>query len=236
MRLDELAQRAGVPARTIRYYTQQQLLHPPKLHGRVGVYDSSHLERLRLIRELREKRFLPLSVIKTVVRRFEAGVDLETMLAPLDMVYAPQWDAYGGREFTRTQLAAEAGVDRSVVAAAEEMQLLFPIGSGRDRRYTADDVHMLGVVKEWLALGLPKDLAILYRRSFEAISARQVESFQEFVNAHIAHQDASPEQKREKTMEAYMRMGRTFDRLVSLLHRKLLQQAVESYARAHPGE
>ncbi len=65
MRIDDLAERAGVPTRTIRYYTQQGLLHSPALRGRVGYYDERHLERLRLIKELQEKRYLPLSVIKS---------------------------------------------------------------------------------------------------------------------------------------------------------------------------
>ncbi len=73
MRIDDLAHRAGVPTRTIRYYTQQGLLEPPELRGRVGFYDDTHLDRLRLIKELQEKRFLPLSVIRSVIRHYESG-------------------------------------------------------------------------------------------------------------------------------------------------------------------
>src|SRR5438552_17614413 len=148
MRIDDLSQRASVPTRTIRYYTQQALLPSPKLRGRVGYYDENHLERLRLIKELQEKRYLPLAVIRSIVRHFESGADLETMLAPLDMVFQPRWDASEPRELTRAELAKEAGVDNTVLDAADEMGFLFPSGRGRDRRYTADDVHILAVTKE----------------------------------------------------------------------------------------
>lgn len=230
MRIDDLALRAGVPTRTIRYYTQQGLLPSPQLRGRVGYYDDRHLDRLRLIKELQEKRFLPLSVIKSVIRHFEAGADLDTMLAPLDMVFAPRWDARDGREFTRDELAVEAGVDGSVVDAAEDMGFLFPVRKGRVSRYTVDDLHMLGVAKEWIALGLPKSLGRLYRDSLEEISRMQVQAFNQAVVAPVAKESLPPEETRHRLMDGYTDMSRVFNQLVGLLHRKLLQKAVESAA------
>jgi DNA-binding transcriptional MerR regulator len=230
LRIDEMAQRAGVPTRTIRYYTQQGLLPSPRLQGRVGYYDERHLERLRLIKELQEKRYLPLSVIKSVVRHFEDGADLDTMLAPLDMVFAPRWDVSDGREFSRDELAAEAGVDSSVVDAAEDMGFLFPVRKGRERCYTLDDVHMLEVAQEWLDLGLPRSLGRLYRDSLEKISRMQVRAFDERVVAPVTAEQLSPEVTRDRLMDGYKDMSRVFNQLVGLLHRKLLQKAVERYA------
>ena len=229
MRIDELSERTGVPTRTIRYYTQQRLLPSPTLRGRVGHYDERHVERLRLIKELQEKRYLPLSVIRSVVRHFEAGADLDTMLVPLDMVFAPRWDASDRREFTRDELAAEAGVDISVVDAAEEMGFLFPT---RKRLYTLDDLHMLAVADAWLKLGLPRSLGRLYRSSLEKISRMQVRAFDDCVVAPAA--GLSPDETRERLLEGYRDMSRVFHQLVSLLHHKLLQKAVESYATARP--
>jgi DNA-binding transcriptional MerR regulator len=224
-RIDDLAHRAGVPTRTIRYYTQQGLLPPPALRGRVGYYDERHVERLRLIKELQEKRYLPLSVIKSVVMHYEAGADLDTMLVPLDMVFAPRWDAGDRRDFTRDELAAEAGVDVSVVDAAEEMGFLFPT---RQRRYTLDDVHMLEVAQQWLELGLPRSLGRLYRNSLEKISRMQVRAFDDCVVAPL--HDLPPDVTRERLLDGYRDMSRVFNQLVGLLHHKLLQKAVERYA------
>jgi DNA-binding transcriptional MerR regulator len=230
MRIDELAQRAAVPTRTIRYYTQQGLLPSPRLKGRVGFYHETHLDRLRLIKELQEKRFLPLSVISSVVRHFEAGADLETMLTPLDIVFQPRWDAVERREFTRAELTAEAGVDGSVVEAAEDMGFLFPIRRGRERRYTVDDVQMLGVAAQWLELGIPRSLGRLYRDSLEEISKMQVKAFNQSVVAPLAAEHLTPEDAQERLRDGYHRMSQVFNQLVSLLHRKVLQKVVESYA------
>jgi DNA-binding transcriptional MerR regulator len=230
MRIDELAQRAGVPTRTIRYYTQQELLPSPKLRGRVGFYDERHVDRLRLIKELQEKRFLPLSVIRSVVRHYEDGADLETMLAPLDMVFQPRWDAVERRDFTRAELASEAGVDPCVIDAAEEMGFLFPVGRGAQKRYTVDDVQMLAVTRLWLDLGLPQSLGRLYRQSLEQISKMQVKAFNESVVAPVVVEHLTPEEARKRLLEGYRTMSGVFNQLVALLHRKVLQMAVEAAA------
>lgn len=51
MKLAELAERSGVPPRTIRLYITQGLLPGPLRAGRDAAYGEAHLERLRLIRE-----------------------------------------------------------------------------------------------------------------------------------------------------------------------------------------
>ena len=61
--LKELADRTGVSARTIRYYTEQGLLPPPAARGRYAVYTNIHVDRLREIVRLKEA-FLPLSTIR----------------------------------------------------------------------------------------------------------------------------------------------------------------------------
>jgi DNA-binding transcriptional MerR regulator len=68
MRMRELERLSGVGRETIRFYLKEGLLPEPERTGRNSAwYDARFLSRLRLIRELREKRFLPLQVIKAIV-------------------------------------------------------------------------------------------------------------------------------------------------------------------------
>ena len=48
-RIDELARAVGVTVRNIRAYQDRGLLAPPRIAGRVGLYDEDHLDRLRII-------------------------------------------------------------------------------------------------------------------------------------------------------------------------------------------
>jgi DNA-binding transcriptional MerR regulator len=230
MRIDDLAERAGVPTRTIRYYTQQGLLHSPTLRGRVGFYDDRHLDRLKLIKELQEKRYLPLTVIKQLIRASETGLDLETMLTPLDLVFQPRWDAAERRDYSRAELARAADVSAAVVDAAEEMGFLFPVKRGQQRRYTSDDLHMLQVAQQWLDLDIPRELGLLYRESLEKISEMQVEAFRRSVVMPLADESLAPEQAQERLVTGFNEMAQVFHRLVDLLHRKVLQKVIESHA------
>ncbi len=55
MKLSELAERAGVPARTIRLYISRGLLPGPLRSGRKAAYGPHHLAILKRIKELQHK-------------------------------------------------------------------------------------------------------------------------------------------------------------------------------------
>ena len=63
MQIGDLAAKAGVTPRTIRYYVAQKLLPPPGGAGQRRIYGHEHFVRLKLIRRLQEKH-LPLDEIK----------------------------------------------------------------------------------------------------------------------------------------------------------------------------
>ena len=67
--LPELADRAGVSIRTVRYYIQQGLLPAPGARGPGAHYTPEHLDRLLLIKRL-QKEHLPLAEIR---RALESG-------------------------------------------------------------------------------------------------------------------------------------------------------------------
>ena len=68
MRLGDLAERAGIPPRTVRYYVQRGLLPAPRFRGPDTAYEEDHLIRLRAIRRLQE-RFFPLDAIQVELAR-----------------------------------------------------------------------------------------------------------------------------------------------------------------------
>src|SRR5262245_30192293 len=63
MELDELAERAGVLPRTVRYYVSEGLL-PPPMYGKPAKYTEEHLERLILIKRLQKELYMPLDKIR----------------------------------------------------------------------------------------------------------------------------------------------------------------------------
>jgi DNA-binding transcriptional MerR regulator len=61
--IHELAEQANVSVRTIRYYLDEGLLPQPRARGRYALFNSDHLERLELIRRLKDA-YLPLKEIR----------------------------------------------------------------------------------------------------------------------------------------------------------------------------
>lgn len=54
--VDELADQTGVPVRTVRYYISEGLLPGASGRGKAASYTRGHVDRLRLIRRLTERR------------------------------------------------------------------------------------------------------------------------------------------------------------------------------------
>ena len=77
--IDELARDAGTPTSTVRMYQAKGLLPPPRIVGRVGIYDDAHLARLRLIGRLQEQGF-SLAAIRHLVDAWASGRGLPEVL------------------------------------------------------------------------------------------------------------------------------------------------------------
>lgn len=70
MKIKELSQRTGVPKETIHYYVREGVIRRPrKVRKNVAIYDESHLEQIRIIKLLQDNYYLPLSVIKKIIRQ-----------------------------------------------------------------------------------------------------------------------------------------------------------------------
>jgi DNA-binding transcriptional MerR regulator len=64
--IHELAERAGISVRTIRYYIDEGLLPQPSYQGKYSYYSLNYLDRLELIRRLKES-YLPLREIREIM-------------------------------------------------------------------------------------------------------------------------------------------------------------------------
>jgi DNA-binding transcriptional MerR regulator len=70
--ISELARKAGVSVRTIRYYINQGLLPAPEMRGAYTIYDEHYIDLLRLIGFLKQAHF-PLKKIRSLVAGLSHG-------------------------------------------------------------------------------------------------------------------------------------------------------------------
>lgn len=105
--VDELAARAGVTVRTVRFYGTRGLLPPPAIGPRrVGRYGPAHLARLALIEELRNQG-MTLAAIERYLQRLPADLGPQDLALHRAMVasWLPEAMAHASRE----QLAERVG-------------------------------------------------------------------------------------------------------------------------------
>lgn len=109
-RLDELARQAGVASTTVRLYQSKGLLAPPRLVGRTGWYDDSHLRRLQLVARLQDDGY-SLAGIANLLERWQEGQSLDALVG------------------VEVELDALLGERNTVTLTAEELLARFPAGS-----------------------------------------------------------------------------------------------------------
>ena len=72
MKLRELVNRTGVSRETIQFYLREGVLPKPRKRGRGQAdYGEHYIELIDLIKDLQEKHFLPLAVIKKSIKRLK---------------------------------------------------------------------------------------------------------------------------------------------------------------------
>lgn len=109
-RLDELGRLAGVASTTVRLYQAKGLLAPPRLEGRTGWYDDSHLSRLRLIARLQAEGY-SLAGIANLLGQWEQGRSLDAVIG------------------VEAELDALLGEVRAIILDPLELLERFPDGS-----------------------------------------------------------------------------------------------------------
>ncbi|MEU1124443.1 MerR family transcriptional regulator [Streptomyces sp. NPDC005899] len=110
--MEELAEKAGITVRTLRFYRERGLIQPPRREGRIAWYDDHHLARLRTITGLLERGHT-LNGIADLATTFDSGRDVAEVLGlgePTEEVpvrLTPEQLAdYFGEEATAENLAA----------------------------------------------------------------------------------------------------------------------------------
>jgi DNA-binding transcriptional MerR regulator len=100
--LQELVERSGLPARTIRWYQSEGLLPKPGKRGRDAVYTQEHCDRLDLIAELRD-RGLTLNAIRDLVTHDRPGQTIAEWLG-VDATLSAPWSDDRPRIVDRDEL------------------------------------------------------------------------------------------------------------------------------------
>jgi DNA-binding transcriptional MerR regulator len=179
LRMRELAEASGVSAGTIKHYLREGLLpEPVKTSRNMSWYPPEFVERIRLIKQLQEERFMPLKAIKAVLDedpdRAHALVELEDRI--LERARSGE-----GTRVSRAEAARRYGVPREALARLEELGILSP----NSRGYAALDQQILEAISRFRAGGYDEEIGftvydtLRYKQAVEPLAKEEVELISE---------------------------------------------------------
>ena len=218
LRMRELAAASGVPAPTIKHYLREGLLpEPVKTSRNMAYYPPEFVDRIKLIKQLQEERFMPLRAIKAVLDedpgRARALVELEDRI--LDRALAG--------ERTRTS-AAEVreryGVPKEVLDRLEELEVLSP----NSRGYTPSDVQIIEAISRFRAGGYDEQIGftvydtLRYKAALEELVRQEVDVVMDRLAGEV------PPQRVVELLEAGAQPLKDF---IAALHTKLMVAELE---------
>lgn len=213
VKIGELARLSGVPIATIKHYLREGLITASRKTGRtMSWYDPAVASKIRAIKELQRRQFLPLDLIRETLAK---DVDASDELAAAEAIAKVLTRHAGKRSVTRADILERGGDPRELdwLAAAG---LATP--SGPDLRYQGDDLALLMTLGAARRAGLapemlPFEILGRYLVALRALVAVELEMFRVGVIRRAKPRDVA------RLTTAATRLS---ERLVVLLRRKLL--------------
>lgn len=219
-RVDELAAEAGISVDLLRSYQWKGLLPPPRHQGRVALYGPRHLDRLRVIRELKEEGH-SLRIIATMVAGDGAGRRRARLAAS------------GGEEerLNLAELSDRARVPPGLLRSLEASGLLRPLNIDDDRRYTTGDVRAVRMVLSLVGAGVPMDEFMNVARTqidaASSVAEGAVELFLRYVRQPLVDARLAPDDEADQLVTAFRLMLHAATELVAYNIQRMMLNLVE---------
>ncbi|WP_433331338.1 MerR family transcriptional regulator [Spirillospora sp. CA-294931] len=234
-RIDALAQEAGSTVRNIRAYQDRGLLPPPRLRGRVGIYDETHLARLRLISKLLGRGHT-FATISELLSAWETGKDVGEVLG-LEKVLTDPWSDEIPGTATVEELIASfgAGLSDDEIPLMLERTIAQGLIEPEGDHYRVPSPRLLHVGAELVAAGIPLDavldIAAEIRADCEIIAGRFVRLVEEHVFERL-ETDVVPTGEELGEVAAVVRRMRP---LVKMVVDPFIARAMEAHVQAALG-
>jgi len=233
LRMRDLVRQSGLPRETIHFYKMQGLLPPPIKTGRnTALYTHEHLERLRHIRELQERQFLPLKAIRAI---FDDSAEQGFTPEQEDLVRRVRGTLAGWTSAQQRPTVALADfvpgrVTRRELRELVDAGLIAVHGSGGEAKVAEDDAVILECWAQFKEAGFgPQQGVAPVALRLHDDAMRQLVK-REARLAVAAYADAQA----EHVSGVIEMVGPVIGRLLSAMHRKHLREFLASVGGDEP--
>lgn len=155
LKIRDLVQHTGVSKETVHFYIREGLLPKPLKRGRnIAEYDDSYVERIRFIKELQDRHFLPLAVIKNILKKQKNSSEWQSLLN-LRKEYFRPIDQFLPNEVAGEEPFLKAtGLGKKWLVKMEEWEIITPEVRNGQKVYSQDDITLGKLIVEMDSIGL----------------------------------------------------------------------------------
>ena len=223
MKISELTERTGVPKETIHYYVREGVLRKPRKTGKnTADYNESYVDQIRIIKGLQDNYFLPLSVIKKIIKHQKRQSRSEQSSFQLQSEYFRPIDRLLSSEVAGKEAFREVtGIGRKWLAKMEEWGIITAEVREGQPVYSQDDVIIGKLVVDMDRIGFgPK-------QGYDPKRLRPIADFvRDFVRS--SQKDYFQYNLERLSSEELIENGSKFTEIMSLffyhLYRKLVRE------------
>jgi DNA-binding transcriptional MerR regulator len=220
LKIGELAEACGVPVPTIKHYLREGLLPAPvKTSRNMAYYSPEFVDRIKLIKQLQEERFMPLRAIKSLLdegpERARALLELEDRIVERAL--------RGERSRTSAAEVRERyGVPKDVLDRLEEIEVLSP----NSRGYLPSDVRIIEAISRFRAGGYDEQIGftvydtLRYKNALEELVGQEVEMVMDRLAGEVPP---------ERVVEMLEAGAQPLQDLIAALHTKLMVSELERH-------
>ena len=218
LKMRELAAASGVSPGTVKHYLREGLLPEPVRTSRnMAYYPPEFVDRIRLIKQLQEERYMPLKLIKGMLdkdpERARRLVELE------DRVLERALEGEGKR-MSATEVRRRYDMPKEVLERLAELGVVSPSSRG----YSTSDVRIVEAVSRFRAGGYDERIGftvydtLLYKRAMDELVKEEV---------HVLLDRLAAEMDAEQAADLIAAGAGPLHELIGALHAKALVAELE---------
>jgi DNA-binding transcriptional MerR regulator len=216
LKMKQLSEASGVSAGTIKHYLREGLLGNGdavvKTSRNMAYYPPEFVERIKLIKQLQEERFMPLAVIKSMLdedpERARALVELEDRI--LERALAGE-----SKRVSAAELRRRYGLPQEVLDRLAQLEVLTPASRGYGQR----DVEIVEAISRFRAGGYDERIGftvydtLRYKRALEELVKEEVQVLMDRVAGEL---------DTDRAVELIAAGAEPLNDLIAALHQKAL--------------
>ena len=185
MKMRDLVNRTGVSKEKIHYFKREKMLPPAeKPNPNQAIYNEKHVERILLIQDLQDKYFIPIPIIKEIIKQLETS-PFEEELVWIKARYFQPTDHFLPQEIIGENKFLEfTGIKADRLKDFEDYGIICPVLKDNVKIFNHDSVKLGRIFGDMRISGLG------HERGFSKILIKEIHGMLETMVYHtIAEMD-----------------------------------------------